>query len=437
VSDAPLDSADAAEAGDAGVDAHDAATNPCTGVVCTASDACHVAGTCNPMTGACSNPAASDGTSCVGTDLCFQTSTCQGGVCTGSNPVVCTASDQCHAAGTCDAMTGTCSNPAATNGTACTGSNLCLQTNTCQSGVCTGSNPVVCAPLDQCHVAGTCNPATGGCTNPDATDGTACTSSVACTLSATCQAGVCSGAACPTGLCGSSLVAFNGTKTAHWSFNGNASYDSAANTAVLADGLSNGEAGTVVYQDPIAADAFTVTFDFKMTSTNGRADGIVFMMQTNGNTAVGAGYGGFGALGLTGYGVELDIFDSGPCDPGNGNHASVDLFSPCATNGGIPSPVATSNDLFDSSQPGNGVGDIADGTWRTATIQLAGGQLSVSITGTSGNFAVSNLQGVSLPGFVSGTQYYLGFGAGTGSNGLAARQEIRNVDVSFGAMRCL
>jgi hypothetical protein len=53
-------------------------------------------------------------------------------------------------------------------------------------------------------------------------------------------------------------------------------------------------------------------------------------MQTNGPTAVGAAYGGLGALNLIGYGVELDIFDNGNCDPGKGNHASVDVLSPCA-----------------------------------------------------------------------------------------------------------
>src|SRR2546422_5636350 len=34
---------------------------------------------------------------------------CQSGTCVGANPVTCTASDQCHVAGTCDPVTGTCS----------------------------------------------------------------------------------------------------------------------------------------------------------------------------------------------------------------------------------------------------------------------------------------------------------------------------------------
>ena len=34
------------------------------------------------------------------------------------------------------------------------------------AGVCTGSNPVTCTAFDSCHVAGTCSPATGVCSNP-------------------------------------------------------------------------------------------------------------------------------------------------------------------------------------------------------------------------------------------------------------------------------
>jgi len=169
-------------------------TNLCAGVTCTASDPCHVAGTCNPSTGVCSNPTATNGTTCTGTSLCDQTYSCQAGVCTGSNPVVCTASDQCHVAGTCNASTGTCSNPDASNGTTCTGTDKCDQSYTCQSGTCTGSNPVVCAAEDQCHTAGTCDPSTGVCSNPTVTNGTTCTGTNKCDQSYTCQSGTCTGA---------------------------------------------------------------------------------------------------------------------------------------------------------------------------------------------------------------------------------------------------
>jgi hypothetical protein len=135
-------------------------------VTCTASDACHVAGTCSPSTGTCSNPAAANGTACSDGNACTQSDTCQGGTCTGSNPVTCTASDPCHVAGTCDPGSGACSNPVAANGTACSDGNACTLSDTCQGGTCTGSNPVVCQPLDACHTAGMCDPGSGQCSNP-------------------------------------------------------------------------------------------------------------------------------------------------------------------------------------------------------------------------------------------------------------------------------
>src|SRR5438128_12329757 len=105
------------------------------------------------------------------------------GLCVGMNPVVCTALDQCHTAGTCSPSTGTCSNPNAANGTACSDGNACTQSDSCQNGTCTGSNPVVCTALDQCHDVGTCNTATGICSQPAKANGSTCNDGNACTQS--------------------------------------------------------------------------------------------------------------------------------------------------------------------------------------------------------------------------------------------------------------
>ncbi|HVH44078.1 MAG TPA: hypothetical protein VM925_17125 [Labilithrix sp.] len=145
-----------------------------TPVVCTAGDACHVAGTCDPQTGACSTPAKPDGDPCSDGDACTQTDTCQSGVCTGSSPVVCTAADACHDIGVCDPQTGACSTPAKVDGVSCTDSNSCTQTDTCQAGVCTAGAPVVCPPPDSCHEAGSCNTGSGTCTNVAKADGAPC-----------------------------------------------------------------------------------------------------------------------------------------------------------------------------------------------------------------------------------------------------------------------
>src|SRR5207253_2356795 len=106
-------------------------TDRCAGVTCTASDPCHVAGTCDPATGQCSNPSAANGTACNDGNLCHLNDTCQSGVCTAGSSVTCTASDPCHVAGTCDPATGQCSNPPAANGTACSDGNLCHLNDTC------------------------------------------------------------------------------------------------------------------------------------------------------------------------------------------------------------------------------------------------------------------------------------------------------------------
>ncbi len=238
-------------------------TNP---VTCTASDGCHVAGTCDGSTGVCSNPAASngaacddnnpcttsdgcqsgactggatvtcpakacqtascnvktgacdyapivDGMTCDDGNLCTQTDTCKTGACSGANPVVCSALDQCHDAGTCDSATGKCGNPNKADATTCNDGNACTQTDTCVNGACTGSNSIVCSASDQCHNAGTCDAGTGGCSNPNKTDATPCTDGMVCTVSDACKSGSCTGTvSCDDGnACTADACAVDGT----------------------------------------------------------------------------------------------------------------------------------------------------------------------------------------------------------------------------------
>ncbi len=64
---------------------HDQRLLPCVGacsgtaVTCTAQDQCHTAGTCNPTSGACSNPTIADGTTCNDGNACTQADSCQSG----------------------------------------------------------------------------------------------------------------------------------------------------------------------------------------------------------------------------------------------------------------------------------------------------------------------------------------------------------------------
>ena len=202
--------------------------------------ACDAAETCDGTHTFCpADQNAANGTACNDGNACTQTDTCQAGACTGANPVVCTASDQCHVAGTCNPATGACSNPAAAErhrlqrrqrlhadrhlpgrrlhrrepgdlrrarpvprrrhlqsrdrrllepgrrrtAPPATTATPARRPTPARPAPARGANPVTCTASDQCHVAGTCNPATGACSNPPAPNGTACNDGNACTQS--------------------------------------------------------------------------------------------------------------------------------------------------------------------------------------------------------------------------------------------------------------
>jgi hypothetical protein len=124
-----------------------------------------------------------DGTGCNDMNACTQTDTCQAGVCTGSNPVICTALDECHDVGVCDTSTGVCSNPQKADNTLCTSDG-----NPCTSDVCLS----------------------GTCSHPAVANGTSCEVGNVCTVGDTCQNGACTpgtvedrccGVVCDEGTC--------------------------------------------------------------------------------------------------------------------------------------------------------------------------------------------------------------------------------------------
>jgi TolB protein len=98
------------------------------GNACTTADACHA--------GLCAGTNLPDDSACSDGDSCTRSDTCQSGTCTGASPVLCSASDQCHQAGTCDPASGVCSDPAAPDGTACDDTDTCSGPDVCDAGVC-------------------------------------------------------------------------------------------------------------------------------------------------------------------------------------------------------------------------------------------------------------------------------------------------------------
>lgn len=160
---------------------------------CSASDQCHVAGVCNPATGACTNPAAPNGRPCNDGNSGTSGDICTNGVCGGTNRcagVTCTTSDQCHLAGTCDPATGVCTNPLAPDGTSCDDGNICTESSTCQAGVCSGAIPRPCSTANPCFDVA-CIPAFGGCVTIPKPDGTPCDDGNPETVGDVCTDGVC------------------------------------------------------------------------------------------------------------------------------------------------------------------------------------------------------------------------------------------------------
>jgi hypothetical protein len=238
------------------------------------------------------------------------------------------------------------------------------------------------------------------------------------------------GNVCSSGLCGSNLAAPMTSLPSGWTFNGTANYDTSAPSAELTKASVPDSAGTFLYSHPIALDSMTAQFQFRIGLQGGsRCDGMGFVLEQNGPSAVGASGSGLGMAGLEGFGVELDIYNNAVCGDTSGDHVGVDELSVCPADNGTPTS------LFESDV--SSVVDLGDTHWHTAVVTLVSGAVSLSIDGTS---VINN---VALSGLELGAPYYLGFAAGTG--GLVApdggpggyRHEVKNVTITFPTPRCL
>jgi hypothetical protein len=229
---------------------------------------------------------------------------------------------------------------------------------------------------------------------------------------------------CSSGICGKTLSADMTQSPAGWDINGSAVWDPSGPSIRLTTSKTFSVAGSVIYIHPIVTDAFDASFQFRIGANGGgQYDGMGFMLQTTGPTAVGSNGGGLGMSGLTGFGAEFDVYDNGQCGDGNANHVGIDVLNSCGS--GLLTSLFASPDL-------TGTVTLSDAQWHAATVQLSAGTMSVAVDGHA-------VAGILLQGFVAGTRYYYGFSGaiGGGSGSLGMQTEVKGVTVAFPTPRCL
>ena len=119
--------------------------NPCTDDRCDAEKGCLA----TPNTSPCE-----DGDPCTAGD------TCGGGLCVSGAVTPCVALNACHVSGAFDPKTGACSNPAAPDGTTCDDANPCTAEDRCATGTCVGTGTISCDDQDACTFD-SCDPKDG------------------------------------------------------------------------------------------------------------------------------------------------------------------------------------------------------------------------------------------------------------------------------------
>jgi hypothetical protein len=137
----------------------------CCIAACTPPDACHLVGSCEPGTGACINPPAPDGAGCDDGNPCTTNDACQSGACISGAALTCSAMNACHDVGVCDPAASGCTNPAKPNGTPC-------NNGVCVGGLCVSDNPTSGAGTGSSSTGATSSSGGGG--GPGSSSGCTC-----------------------------------------------------------------------------------------------------------------------------------------------------------------------------------------------------------------------------------------------------------------------
>ena len=173
----------------------------------------------------------------------------------------------------------------------------------------------------------------------------------------------------------------------------------------LTDGGA-GEKASAWYTTPVNVQAFTQDFSFQLTSAQG--DGMAFVIQNAGTSALGSGgeYLGYSPIG-TSVAVKFDLYNNAGEGPD-----STGLYVQGAT------PTVPALDMRSS-----GV-NLHSGDVFNVHMSYDGTTLSMTITDATTQQSFSAAWTIDIPGTVGGTTAYVGFTAGTG--GATAIQDVLN-----------
>ncbi len=166
------------------------------------------------------------------------------------------------------------------------------------------------------------------------------------------------------------------------------------------DGLA-GEASAIWYGQPLSIGNFTSDFSFQMTpASTTSADGMAFVIQNAGVTALGSSGGGLGYTGITNsVAVKFDLY--------NNSGEGVDSTG-IYTNGAAPTIPAT--DLSAS-----GI-DLHSGHVFNVHLAYDGTNLSLKITDATTNAVFNTSWPINIPATVGSSTAYVGFTGGTGGS---------------------
>jgi len=199
----PVSDAGTRDAGDSSVAAPDSNTG-LDAADCRPGADCTPAESCQQMSIDCSSGSPvckavrnfDDGTDCGANRFC------SAGACKpcGEIQACVPAAEPCHeGAVSCSAQEFGCVDTGLPrrDGADCEDGNPCTQHDTCQAGTCVGGSPVTCSARDECHDVGTCDRATGVCTDPEKPDNEPCETDGLCQAGRCCARGYVScGGAC-------------------------------------------------------------------------------------------------------------------------------------------------------------------------------------------------------------------------------------------------